>query len=184
MPAWQDPEIQDGRETGFVFSLMEILLLVFLYHYVGFLRELVKNPIMFSQFLYIFCPRRAKCTFSPCTGKCWEKKMYKTSVQEAASPPLQSLLAADRQAARSHWKLQHKEKKLTGTHSGVPTDYFCSCQPAPSQDNKEDMLLLEAPYTPLRFADEAFVITVSNSFFFSNWFIDILEYKKVRILWK
>lgn len=84
--------------------------------------------------------------------------MYKTSVQEAASPPLQSLLTADRQAAHSHWKLQNKEEKLTGTHSGGPKDYFCSCQPAPSWDNNEGMLLQEAPYVPPHFADGAFAI--------------------------
>lgn len=50
-----------------------------------------KQPSPVSQFLYIFCTQRAKCTFSPCTGKCQERKMYKTSawgssVSSAAEP--------------------------------------------------------------------------------------------------
>lgn len=85
-----------------------------------------KQPRPVSQFPYIFCTQRTKCTFSPCMGKCQERHMYKTSVREAASPPLQSLLAADRQAERSHLKLQNKENKPAGTHSWVPKDYFYS----------------------------------------------------------
>lgn len=38
-----------------------------------------KQPHPVSQFLYVFCTQRAKRTFSPCTGKCQERKTYKTS---------------------------------------------------------------------------------------------------------
>lgn len=126
MSAWQDPEIQDGRETGFVFSLMEILHSVFLYRYIGLRRGLVDNSVLFPSFLTFSVHKEQNAHFSPCMGKCQERHMYKTSVREAASPPLQSLLAADRQAECSHLKLQNKENKLAGTHSWVPKDYFCS----------------------------------------------------------
>lgn len=105
----------------------------------GWLAERVSaQPHPVPQFLYIFWTRRAKCTFFfPHAGKCQERKTYKTSVREAASPPLRSLLAAERKAECSHLKLQNKENKLAGTHSGVPEDYFCvswtSSQPVPPQ---------------------------------------------------
>lgn len=66
-----------------------------------------KQPHPVSQFLYIFCTQRAKRTFSPCTGKCQERKMYKTSawgssVSFAAEP------ACSRQAG---WTLTFETAK-------------------------------------------------------------------------
>lgn len=126
MSAWQDPEIQDRRETGFVFSLMEMLHLVALYHYIGLQRGLVNNPILFPSFFTFSVHKEQNAHFPPAQGNARKGKCTKPQHGEAASPLLQSLLAADRQDERSHLKLKNKENKLAGTCSWVPKDYFCS----------------------------------------------------------
>lgn len=125
VPAWQDPEIQDGRETGFVFSHGDFafsLPLPLRWH----AERVSKQPRSVSQCLYIFCTQRAKRTFSPCTGKCQERKAYTTAAREAASPLLRSPVAADRQAECLRLRLQNKENKVAGTRSWVPKDCCCA----------------------------------------------------------
>lgn len=68
MSAWQDPEIQDGRETGFVFSLMEILHSVFLYRYIGLQRGLVNDPVLFPSFLTFSVHKEQNTHFPPARG--------------------------------------------------------------------------------------------------------------------
>lgn len=94
--AWQDPEIQDGRETGFVFSLMEILHLVFFYHYVGLWRGLVNNPILFHSFFIFSVHKEQNVHFPSAQENARKGKCTKPQCGEAASPPLQSLLTADK----------------------------------------------------------------------------------------
>lgn len=155
----------NGRETGFVFSLTEILLLVFLYHYVGLLRELVENPTMFSHFLYIFCAQKAKCTFfSPAQGNARKRKCAKPQCKKQC---LLCCRAFSQQTGRQHAHVGKKQRREThSTHSGVPKDYFCSCQPALSLDNNEGMLLWEAPYVQLHFADRPFATAVLDPLIF------------------
>lgn len=158
MPAWQDPEIQDRRETGFVFSLMEILLLVFLYHYVGLLRELVKNPIIFSQFLYIFWAKSKMHIFPLQREMVGKENVQNLSVRSSVSSAAEH--SHSRQAGCTLTLETAKQRRETHRHTFwcVPKDYFCSWQPAPSQDNNEGMLLQEAPYVPPHFADGAFAV--------------------------
>lgn len=66
------------RETGFVFSLTEILILVFLYHYVGLLRELVKkNYHIFPVSLHFLCTKRKMHIFAPAQGNARKRKHAK-----------------------------------------------------------------------------------------------------------
>ena len=132
-----------------------------------------------SQFLYIFCTQRAKCIFFPL-----HRKMYKASVREAASPPLPSLLAADRQAERSCLKLQNKENKLAGTCSWVPKDCFCSF-PACSQPVQWwRHTAVWRPHSTAALCRLGTCHCIFRWFHFSTWFIHFLEHKNERSLWR
>lgn len=123
MSVLQDRQLQDGGETGFVFSLMEISHLFLLHHHVGLRSGLVNNPIPFAG-VFIFSARRKQdAHFSPCTGKGEGRQMYKAPSGKQCLL-LQSLLAADRQPQLSPLKLQSAENKQAAAYSRVPADYF------------------------------------------------------------
>lgn len=97
MSVLQDRQLQDGGETGFVFSLMEISHLFLLHHHVGLRSGLVNNPIPFAG-VFIFSARRKQdARFPPARekereGRCTKLRQgssvscCRASLQQTGSP--------------------------------------------------------------------------------------------------
>lgn len=119
-----------------------------------------KKPYhVFPFSLHFLCTKsKMHIFFSPAQGNARKRKCAKPQCKKQC---LLCCRAFSQQTGRQHAHIGKKQRREThSTHSGVPKDYFCSCQPAPSLDNNEGMLLWEAPYVQPHFADRAFATAV------------------------
>lgn len=165
MPAWQDPEIQMEERQALVFSLRDFAFGLSL-PLCWLVERVSKKPYhVFPVSLHFLCTM-IKMHIFPLHREMLGKENVqnlsaRSSVSSAAEP------SHSRQAGCMLTLEAAKQRREThSTHSGVPKDYFCSCQPAPSLDNNEGMLVWEAPCVPPHFADWAFAFAILDPLIF------------------
>lgn len=138
-----------------------------------------KNPVMFYQFIHILCAQRAKCTFPPAQGNARERKYAKPQCKKQC---LLHCRAFSQQTGRLHAHIGNCKTKKRNSQAHILECLRAISVPA-------NLLAAGAitkaggPYIChhiLQMGHLASQFQVN----FSASFIHILEYKKVRTLWK